>query len=190
MSRALLVIDVQQEFFTGKLPVSYPRGSLHRITEAMDAARKNGVPVVVIQHTSLYPDSQTFQRWSNEWELHPEIARRPHDLHIEKNRPGSFTDTSLEGWLREKGIDTVAITGYMTQMCCDTTAKQALHLGFQVEFLSDATGTLSLGNAFGSIPAKELHRNILIIQSAFRSRVMTTAEWIKQLGAEATVQTK
>ena len=63
--------------------------------------------------------------------------------------PGSFTGTALEQWLRERGITTVAIAGYMTHMCCDTTARQAVHRGFNVEFLSDATGTLPLSNSGG-----------------------------------------
>ena len=75
------------------------------------------------------------------------------------------------------GADTVVISGYMTQMCCDTTARQAFHLGFAVEFLSDATGTLSLANDAGSVTAEELHRAILVTQAALFSRVMTTAEW-------------
>src|SRR5271167_297813 len=61
----------------------------------------------------------------NEWELHPEVAARPHDVLIHKSLPGSFTDTELETWLRERGVETVVIAGYMTQMCRRVTA----HLG-------------------------------------------------------------
>ena len=53
-------------------------------------------------------------------------AARPRDLLIEKSLPGSFTNTPLEPWLRERGITTVSIAGYMTHMCCDTTARQAV----------------------------------------------------------------
>ena len=70
---------------------------------------------------------------------------------------------------------------YMTQMCCDTTARQAMHLGFGVEFLSDATGTLSIKNDAGAGSNEELHRAILITQQMRFSRVMKTGEWIKQL---------
>jgi nicotinamidase-related amidase len=48
--RTLFVIDVQNEYFTGKLPITYPAGSLANVLSAMDAAREHGVPVVVIQH--------------------------------------------------------------------------------------------------------------------------------------------
>ncbi|MGZ6211677.1 MAG: isochorismatase family protein, partial [Candidatus Binataceae bacterium] len=52
MKRALLVIDVQNEYFTGKMPVSYPPGSLDNILHAMDSARAHGVPVVVVRHAA------------------------------------------------------------------------------------------------------------------------------------------
>lgn len=179
MKRALLVIDVQNEYFTGKLPVSYPLGSLENILRVMDAASEKGIPCIVIQHTSKAADSPVFRKGSPEWELHPEIAKRPHDLLVEKNLPGSFTGTILESWLKEKGIDTVVISGYMTQMCCDTTARQAFHLGFNVEFLSDATGTLPFTNNAGFVTDEELHRAILVTQAMRFSKIMETSEWVQ-----------
>ena len=65
--------------------------------------------------------------------------------------------------------------------CCDTTARQALHLGFAVEFLSDATGTLDIANYAGTIKAADLHQAILITQAMRFSKVMTTADWVGQL---------
>ena len=149
--RALLVIDVQNEYFTGKLPITYPAGSLANVLRAMDAAREHGVPIVAIQHASPQPESATFRKGSKDWELHAEVLARPHDVLIHKSLPGSFTGTELEKWLRARGVQTVVIAGYMTQMCCDTTARQATHLGFGVEFLSDGTGTLAIKNAAGAV---------------------------------------
>ncbi len=163
-----MVIDVQNEyFFTGRLPVSYPAGSLENILKAMDSAKKRGVPVAVIQHRAVTEDSQVFRFQGPGWQLHPEIAsrtseKRQGDVLIEKTLPDSFTGTELEPWLRENGIDAVTVSGYMTQMCCDTTARQAFHLGYKVEFLSDATGTLPFSNNAGSVSAEELHRAILV----------------------------
>jgi nicotinamidase-related amidase len=94
----------------------------------------------------LAKDAQTFIKGTKEWALHDEVSKRHHDLLLQKPLPGSFTNTNLEVWLKERSIDTLAICGYMTQMCCDTTARQAAHLGFSVEFLSDATGTLQITN--------------------------------------------
>lgn len=178
MSRALLVIDVQNEYFTGALPITHPAGHLEQILKVMDAAAGR-IPTVVIQHHA--ENLPIFRKGSHEWELHPEVAARPHDLLIEKTLPGSFTGTALEQWLRDRGITTVSIAGYMTHMCCDTTARQAVHRGFQSEFLNDATGTLSLSNAGGQVTAEELHRSILAAQAHLLSEVLPTDEWIERL---------
>jgi len=181
MSRCLLVIDVQNEYFVGKLPITYPANTLPNILNAMDAAHIAGVPVIVIQHAAPQADSVVFRRGSLEWQLRSEVAVRPRAALIHKHFPGSFTGTDLEKWLRDHKIETVTIAGYMTQMCCDTTARQALHLGFNVEFLSDATGTLDITNEAGSITAEQLHHAILITQQMRFSQVISTERWISTI---------
>ncbi|WP_321508563.1 cysteine hydrolase family protein [uncultured Methanoregula sp.] len=181
MKQALLVIDVQNEYFTGKLPVTYPAESFTNIQRALDFAHSSRVPVAVIQHTNPAPESPAFRKGTPGWELHDEIRRRHYDILIEKNLPGSFTGTGLGKWLDDQAIDTVTIVGYMTQMCCDTTARQAFHRGYAVNFLSDATGTLSVTNAAGSISDVDLHRAILVTQQMRFSRVLRTEEWIMGL---------
>lgn len=178
MKRALLVIDVQNEYFTGKLPVTYPENSFENIIIAMDSANKNKVPVLLIQHTNPGKDSFTFREGSHEWEIHEKVLKENYDKIIEKNLPGSFTGTELELWLKENHIETVVISGYMTQMCCDTTARQAMHLGFNVEFLGDATGTMDISNSAGEISASKLHKAILVTQATKFSQIMSTNEWI------------
>jgi nicotinamidase-related amidase len=177
MKRALIVIDVQNEYFTGALPITYPDGHLANIMRTMEVAKLQGIPLIVVQHTETEPDTPFFKRDSAEWQIHPQVLDRPHDLLIEKNLPGCFTGTSLERWLKEREIDTLVITGYMTHMCCDTTARQAMHLGMNVEFLSDATGTLAVENSAGSVSAEELHRSILVAQQMMISTVLSTDEW-------------
>ncbi|MEN6553829.1 MAG: cysteine hydrolase family protein [Methanobacterium sp.] len=213
MKRALLVIDVQNEYFTGKLPVTYPENSFENIIKVIDFANENNIPVLLIQHTNPGKDSSTFKEGTDEHRIHDEVLKRGYDKIIEKNLPGSFrkslifecpknwkffdgfqkqrfcssemknfacfTRTELGLWLKENDIDTLVISGYMTQMCCDTTARQAMHLGFNVEFLSDATGTLDISNSAGEISAEELHKAILITQAMRFSKVMSTDEWIK-----------
>lgn len=184
MNDALLVIDVQNEYFTGAMPVTHPRGSLFHILRAMDRAHAGAVPIVVIQHTSAARNAVTFRKGTHNWELHPEITRRHTDIVIEKNLPGSFTNTNLGTWLTEREVSNVTIAGYMTQMCCDTTARQAFHRGYAVDFLSDATGTRSVTNAAGTITDRDLHRATLIAQQMRFSRILTTDEWIMKCNQE------
>ena len=185
MKRALLVIDVQNEYFPGgALPVTHPAASLARITDAMDGAAEAGVPIVIIQHGTENPEAKAFLKGSRGWRVKGEVEVRKRAVVIEKTLPGSFTGTKLEAWMKENGVDTVTISGYMTQLCCDTTARQAVHLGYQVEFLSDATGTLDITNSAGTVTAEELHRAILVTQQARFSKVLTTDAWIDSLGAD------
>ena len=180
MKRAILIIDVQNEYFTGKLTVKYPEGSFKNILIVMDAAKENKIPIVLIQHTNP-PEASTFARSSDEWKIHSQIASKHHDKLIEKVFPGSFTGTELLEYLRTNEVEIVTIAGYMTQMCCDTTARQAFHLGFNVEFLSDATGTLDVFNYAGYVSAEELHRSVLVTQAMKFSEVLTVGDWIKKL---------
>ncbi len=180
--RALLVIDVQLEYFTGLMPVTHPDGHFEHVLRAVDLARAKGIPVVTIQHTSARPGGKTFVRDSSGWQIHPEIVHRGWDLLVEKTLPGSFTGTALEQWLKTNAIETVVICGYLTQMCCDTTARQARHLGYAVEFLSDATGTLDITNSAGRVSAEELHRATLVTQQSVFSSVVSVEEWKNRLG--------
>ncbi|QDV46424.1 Streptothricin hydrolase [Stieleria neptunia] len=177
MSRALLVIDVQREYFDGALPISHPAGHLERILEVMDRAAEAGVPTVVIRHHQADPQSPIFRKDSEMWQLHPEVQSRPRDVLIDKQLPGSFTGTNLDAWLKENGVDTLSIAGYMTHMCCDTTARQAFHRGYKVEFLRDATGTLTVENEAGKATAEQLQQSILVAQQMFISEVIGNDVW-------------
>lgn len=181
MTRALLVIDVQNEYFDGALPITYPVGHLDRILEVMDRASAAGVPTAVIRHHQADPQSPIFCKGSDQWQLHPEVEQRPRDILIDKQLPGSFTKTELDDWLKRVGADTVTIAGYMTHMCCDTTAKQAFHRGYKVEFLRDATGTLNIENAGGSVTAEQMQTSILVAQQMFISEVVSTNDWLGRL---------
>ncbi len=182
-SRALIVIDVQNEYFGGALPVTDPppERSLANIGRAMDAARERGLPVIVVRHSEHDEESEIFRPGSHAWELHPDVERRPRDHLVEKTLPGSFTATALRDILAGAGVDRVTVTGYMTHMCVDTTARQAAHRGLAVEILSDATGTLALENSGGSATGEELHRATLVAQGQFFADVLSTEEWLERL---------
>jgi nicotinamidase-related amidase len=181
MTRALLVIDVQREYFDGALPISYPSGHLEHILQAMDGAAEAKIPTAVIRHHQADPESPVFRKDSDMWQLHPEVESRPRDILIDKQLPGSFTGTGLQDWLKNVDADTVSIAGYMTHICCDTTARQAMHLGYKVEFLRDATGTLTIENEAGKAEDEELQRSILVSQQMFISDVVSNEAWLGRI---------
>jgi nicotinamidase-related amidase len=181
MSRALLVIDVQNEYFTGALPISHPVGHLDNILNVISIAQRAKVPTIVVRHHQPDPASPIFAKGSHAWELHSSVANEPHDLLLDKQLPGCFTNTELNDWLSSRGIDTVTISGYMTHMCCDTTAREAMHRGYKVEFLSDATGTLPIENQAGSVTAEELQRSILCAQQMLISEVISSQAWAERV---------
>ncbi|HZW20205.1 cysteine hydrolase family protein [Noviherbaspirillum sp.] len=177
--RALLVIDVQNEYFTGNFQIEYPPTtlSLGNIVLAMDEASAAGVPVIVVQHET--PEgAPIFVRGSHGWQLHPEIARRPADHHIVKSMASSFTGTDLAQWLAAKGIDTLTVVGYMTHNCDAATIYHASHAGIKVEVLDDATGSLPYENAAGKASAEEIHRVFSTVFHSSFAAVTSTKNWI------------
>jgi len=180
--RALIVIDVQNEYVSGKLPIEFPDIdlSLGNIAQAMDEARKAGVPAIVVQHCAPV-GSPLFARGGDGWALHEVVAKRPRDRLVEKKLPDAFAGTGLADWLDDHGIDTLTVVGYMTQNCIDSTIRHAFHRGMAVEFLSDAAGTASFANAAGFASAEDIHRAFCVVLQARFAAVLTTAQWLELL---------
>lgn len=182
--RALILIDVQQEYFAGPLAIQYPprEESISRIADAIDAATTAGVPVVVVQHSSG-SGAPVFDPDTSAFELHPEVARRvqPSWKGVVKQYGSVFAGTELEAWLREQGVDTVTLVGYMTNNCVIASAAGAEELGIEVEVLSDATGAINLENAAGSVDAKTVHTTLMALLDSNFAAVATTASWTQAL---------
>jgi len=177
--RALIVIDVQNEYVTGKLPIVHPpvQQSLANIGRAMDAARAAGLPIVVVQQDAPAA-SPLFANGSDGWQLHPVVADRPHDHRVLKTLPSAFPETGLAEWLAARGIDTIAVAGYMTHNCDASTIVHAAHQGLAAEFLHDATGSLPYANAAGNASAEEIHRVYSVVFHSRFAAVASTDDWI------------
>jgi len=80
--------------------------------------------------------------------------------------------------LVEPEIDTLTVVGYMTHNCDDTTIKHAFDRGFQVEFLSDASGSVPYANRAGFASAEEIHRVLSVVQQSRFAAVLSTDEWL------------
>ena len=182
--RALIVIDVQNEYVSGDLPIEFPdvQTSLANIGRAMDAARAAAVPVVVVQNIAP-ASSPLFARGTEGAALHPVVAERERDHYIEKSLPSAFTGTDLAQWLAEHEIDTLTVVGYMTHNCDASTIVHALHAGFTVEFLSDASGTVSYENSAGFASAEDIHRVYSVVLQSRFAAVAPTDTWIAALAS-------
>lgn len=155
----LLTIDLQNLFVEG-YRTSAPDGlvTLGRINQLAAVCRGAGVLVIHASHV-LRPDGSNMGVLG---ELHPAVRAGllgkggaptalhrslvvdPRDLLLEKPRYGAFHGTDLELILRARGIDTVIIAGIATNICCDTTAREAMARDFRVLFLSDGTATFGV----------------------------------------------
>ena len=186
VKRAVVVIDVQNEYVTGNLRIEYPpvQQSLAYIARAMDAAQAEGIPVIVVQNRAP-ATAPLFAHGSDGWQLVPEVASRHRDHWVEKSLPGALTETDIVQWVKERGIDTLTLVGYMTHNCVASTAVDALHQGFTVEYLPDASGTVSYRNEAGFASAEDIHRVYGVVLHSRFAAVASTDDWVRavQTGA-------
>jgi len=177
-NRALLVIDVQNEYITGNLRIAHPSVfiSLPNIGRAMSAAESAGVPIVVVQNVAP-PASPLFARGSHGWQLHPSVASRRRDHFVEKTLPSAFAGTDLASWLEARQIDTLSVTGYMTHNCLAATIIEAMHRGLHAELLADACGSVPYRNAAGFASAEDIHRAFTVVLESRFAAVVTTDTW-------------
>jgi len=182
--RALIVIDLQNEYTSGNLRIDHPpvEASLANIGQAIDSARQSGIPVIVVQNHAP-EDSPLFARGSAGWRLHPVVATRPHDHFVEKTLPSAFAGTDLAAWLRRHEIDTLTVAGYMTQNCVASTIIDAVHRGLRAEFLADASGAVAYRNAAGFASAEDIHRVYSVVLHSRFAAVASTAQWIAAIKA-------
>ena len=182
--RALIVIDVQNDYFGGALPIEFPdvQSSLRNIEAVMDAAVAAGIPVVVVQNI-LPKGSPIMAEGSTGGAVHEQVASRSRDHFVAKTLPDAFSGTDLEEWLQGHEIDTVCVIGYMTHNCNLSTMLHAFHSGFAVEFIRDASGSVPYENRAGHATAEEIHRVISVVLQSRFAAVMSTSEWIAMLAA-------
>ncbi len=158
---ALINVDMQNCFVENS-PVAAPGGLevLERINRLIAACRDAGVLVVHTAHV-VRPDGSNIgvmgeivppvndgviDKGAQSAELHGGLDVADGDILLDKPRFGSFHGTDLELILRARGIDTIVVTGICTNICCETTAREANVRDFRVFFLTDGTATFGIGD--------------------------------------------
>jgi nicotinamidase-related amidase len=150
---ALLIVDMQNFFVNSRSkglgPISpFVMSNTKRVLKAFRKAER---PVIYTRHVHRRDGSDAgMMGWwwddmivegSWESEIHEELAPRPEEKVIQKHRYSAFYNTDLEIILRCQGIEDLVISGVMTNLCCESTARDAYMRDFRVFFLADATGT-------------------------------------------------
>ena len=142
---ALLVIDIQN--FFGRIV----RPILKNLLRVIETCRQKDIPVVFTQHGHIDPQSDggiLLQWWGEvilhgamDWKFLPAIKIESKDKILPKKRYSAFYETDLESFLRSRGIRDLVISGVMTNLCCETTARDAFMRDYRVFFLIDGTAT-------------------------------------------------
>jgi len=160
---ALLVIDMQNFFLNTDSPTFTCGGLavLPNVKRLISAFRDANRPVIYTKHVH-HPsgiDAGIMQWWwdgmciegSPESEIHPDIVPLPYEKIINKHRYSAFYNTDLETVLRCLKVEDIVITGVMTNMCCESTARDAYYRDYRVFFPADGTGTINEEMHFGSL---------------------------------------
>jgi nicotinamidase-related amidase len=152
MTTALVVIDVQESFRASPDWAQMASPDIAKpVSRLVDAARAAGDQVVWILHAE--PGSDTvFDPARGQVRLMDELDRRDEEPLIVKTSVNAFTTTNLQQYLVSHGVREVVICGIRTEQCCETTARVASDLGFDVTFVTDATTT----SGFDGVSAAEL----------------------------------
>ncbi len=189
---ALINVDMQNCFLEG-YPISAPDGLLilERVNRLAAACRKAGVLVIhasivvradgsnlgVLGEFSQPVKDGILNKGSESSALHKGLVIDPRDILLDKPRFGAFHGTDLELILRSRGIDTLIIAGVATNVCCETTAREAAVRDFHVFFLSDGTATAPMGN----LSAEQLQSATCTTLGFLFAEVLTVDQMIAKL---------
>lgn len=163
MKTALLVIDAQQVYTTAgsELHCADSTSTIDKINSLIHHFESAGEPVFLIRHIHKQDRSDlgrmfdylgddvedfNFKEGTSEVEFEPRLHRPEKAWEIRKTRYSAFVDTDLDARLKTLGVKRVVVCGFMTNCCCDATARDAHARDYFVDFVTDATGTPGTDN--------------------------------------------
>lgn len=184
MNTALLVIDIQKDYFPGgKFPLVNPEEAAKKAYMLLQCFREHGGHHVHIQHISLKPDAAFFIKGDSGSDIYDLVAHFEDEPIVYKHYPNAFRGTKLLEMLKEWNVERVVICGMMTHMCVDATVRAAADLGFQVIIAEDACATRDLNYDDTTIPADMVHKAFLAALKSY-GKVMKSEEILALLAAE------
>ncbi|MBK1663619.1 hydrolase [Rhodospirillum rubrum] len=168
---ALLVIDAQESF---RHRPTWHEGDavpfVDRLQALIDGARRRDIPVVQIFHID---DQGPFSQASGHVVTLAPLTLAP-DAVFRKRRHSALIGSGLDVWLISKGIRRIIVAGIRTEQCCETTTRHASDLGYDVDFVSEATLTFAMTDAQGRVwSADEIKARTELVLAGRFARIAT-----------------
>jgi nicotinamidase-related amidase len=166
MSKALLVIDVQNDYFSdGKFPLWNAEIASENVEKTVKKAKDMGIPVIYVQHVVNQEPAPFFGKGTPGVEISPRIlAAAPDAPIIEKQHADSFEGTTLEETLNKLGVTELLVCGMMTHNCVTHTAISKSAEKYGITVLPDCCTTLS--EIIHLLALDALSDRVKVIQSA------------------------
>ena len=183
MNTALLLIDIQNDYFPGgKMVLEGSVEASQKAEQALALFRAKGLSLVHIQHLSARPDAGFFIPGTDGVNFHANVQPLAAETVIQKHYPNAFRDTPLLEHLRSKNIEHLVIAGMMTHMCVDATTRAAFDHGFRCTLLHDACATRALAFNKVTAPAMQVHAAFLAALGAVYAKVVGSDAFCASLG--------
>lgn len=184
MNQALLLIDIQNDYFPGgtmELTGSTEAG--RQAGKLLQSFRASALPVIHIQHLSTRPDATFFRPDTEGVAIHQSVAPLASETLFQKNFPNCFRETPLLDHLRQNQIAQLVIAGMMTHMCIDTSTRAAFDLGFRCVLAHDACATKSLAFGETTVSAENVQAAFLGALDGLFARVSGVGNIVARLPA-------
>jgi nicotinamidase-related amidase len=176
MKPALIVIDIQNDYFPGgRMELEGSPEASAQAAKLLERFRARGLPLVHIQHVSNRPGASFFLPDSEGVNIHASVAPRAGETVLQKHFPNSFRGTRLLEHLRAEGADHLVIAGMMTRMCVDATTRAAFDLGFSCSLAHDACATRALAFGAQRVPAAQVHAAFVAALGGLYAKVQNAA---------------
>jgi nicotinamidase-related amidase len=179
MSRALLIIDIQRDYFPGgAYPLVGPAAAASAARRLLERFRADGERVVHLRHVWDAPEATFMRPGTDGVEIHPLVEPESQEPVIGKETPNGFVGTDLEGRLRTDGIDELVVAGMMSSMCVDATVRAAADLGFKVTVVQDGCAAPDLEFRGRVVPGSMVHDAFMAALADGYATVVDSEAWL------------
>ncbi len=178
---ALIVIDVQKSFLARPFWVEEETIEFKKaMLELVEGASQRSIPIVSIFHLNK-SEGSPFNPASGLIETMDWLTYEPSETFY-KTAHNAFTDTGLDRWLKLRGIERLIISGIRTEQCCETTARIASDLGYEVDFVSEATQTFAMKAESGRVlSADDIKERTEIVLAGRFAKISTVKSVLESL---------